>query len=171
MSNRKFLATKISPTVMIGNRIKLSTRNFKINGKPPRKSIDCKVRFKKYVTDDNSDALLEEDYLENQCEDITGLTSADLETPKYTILVKKGDSINAKRFLIESTNQKLGKIAIVAHKTATHKATFYNIKDLTICSILQEESNIFEHRSINKLRDMKARGEITKDGFIEIEAK
>ena len=54
MSTRKFLATKIYPTIMIGNRIKLSTRNFKINGKPPRKSIDCEVRFKKYVTDDSA---------------------------------------------------------------------------------------------------------------------
>lgn len=166
MNNRKFLATKIYPTIMIGNRIKLSTRNFKINGKPPRKSIDCEARFKKYVTDDNSDALLEEDYLGNQCEDITGLISADLLTPEYTVLLKKGDKINAKRFSIESTNQKLAKIAVVAHKTATHKATFYNIKDLTICSIFQEEANIFEHKSIDKLRDMKSKEIITKDGCI-----
>ena len=171
MSKRKFLATKISPTVMIGNRMELSTRNFNTTKKPPRKSVDCEARFKRYVTDDNSDASLEEDYLGNQCEDITGLTSADISSPEYTILLKKGDKINAKRFSIESTNQKLAKIAKVTQKTGTHKASFFHIKDLTICSILQEEANIFEHRSIDKLKDMKARGEITKDGFIEIESK
>lgn len=171
MTLRKIPATKICPTIMIGDDINLSTRNFKINGRPPRKSVDCKVRFKKYVTDDNSDALLEKDYTGNKCEDITGLAYTDFSLPKYTIFLKKGDSINAKRFSIESTNQKLVKIASVAHKTATHKATFYKIKDLTICSILQEEANIFENNSIDKLREMKSQEIITQDGYIEIELK
>ncbi len=169
MSNRKFPATKIYPTIMIGKDIRLSTRNFKTRGKPPKKSIDCSKRFKKYVTDDNTDAALMKDYNENKCEDITGLKYDDFTFPQYTILLKEGDKINAKRILIESSNQKLSKDASVSSKTGTHKANFYNIKDLTICSIMYEELNIFKNQNIDRLREMKQEELITPDGYLVIE--
>jgi hypothetical protein len=169
MSTRRYLATKISPTILIGEDIEFSTRNFKTSKKPPSKSIDCNDRFKKYVTDDNTDALLNETYTGSKCTDIIGINYDDLTLPEYTILLKKGDKINAKRIHVESINHNLEKEAKVINKTGTHKATSYNIKELTICSIKQEELNIFNNKNFDRLKALKLSGNITNDGYIEID--
>lgn len=169
MPVRKIPATKIFPAIMIGKKITFSTRNFKPNGKPPIKSIDCNLRFKKYVTDDNTDALLTEDYNGNICEDLIGIKQADLALPDFTILIKKDDKLNAKRITVQSTNHKLSKEASLKNKSGKHKATYYNITDLTICSILQEEKNIFNSKHFDKIRKLKMDEIITDDGYLLIE--
>lgn len=169
MSSRKIPAIKLSPTVMVGEKITFSTRNFKENGKPPSKSINCNVKFKKYVTDDNTDAILTEDYTGNICEDILGITQADLKLPHFTILLKKDDKLNSLRMTVQSTNHKLSKEASLKNKSGRHKATYYNITDLTICSILQEERNIFNNKHFDKLSKLKADELITDDGYLIIE--
>ena len=169
MPTRKILATKILPTVMIGEKIAFSTRNFKDNRKPPYQSIDCGVRFKKYVTDDTTDAMLMEDYNGNICEDIIEIKREDLSLPDFTLLIKKGNTLNAYRINVLSTNCKLSKEASLYNKSGRHKATSYNITDFTICSILQEEKNIFNSKNIDKLRELKFNEQITNDGYLIIE--
>ena len=169
MPKRQFPATKIIPTIMIGDDIDFSTRNFKNRGKPPFRSKDCKKLFKKYVTDDTTDAILRKDYLDNKCQDITGIDYDTLKNPEYTILVKQNDSMNAKRLEVVSSHLSLNNLEDLHNKSGRHKATSYNIKDLTICSIKEEEGNIFHSKFIDQLRILKASENITAEGYLIIE--
>ncbi len=156
MKQDKILATKIKPTLIIGEKIKISTRNIKSNKKPPKKSEDCKNIFKEYITDDTTDAILLEDYTKILCKDILESCflpeNIDDNMYKHIILQNSNDSINAKRILIYSTNKKLIKLEKVINKSHTHKASEYNIKHLTICGIEQEEDRIFKSNIIDDLR-------------------
>lgn len=174
MKQKQIAATKIKPTLIIGEDIKISTRNIKSNKKPLKQSEDCSCTFKEFVTHDTTDVYLYEDYTNPVCCDIidnefldNNLCAKKKYFP-YIILKDKNAHINAKRVLVYSTNKKLLRSEKVVNKSATHKATEYKIKTLTICGILQEEKRIFESDIIDKLR--KAKMTITPDnGFYNID--
>lgn len=174
MKQSKIAATKIKPTVIIGEDIKISTRNIKSNKKPPKKSEDCGVRFKEFVTDDTTDVLLNESYTKDICEDMIDTDFLDSNNYNednfpYILLTNKNDTINAKRVLIYSSNLKLMKKEKLKNKSHRHKATEYNLKELTICGILQEEENIFQSNIIDKLRKAKQSMKPDEDGFYNID--
>jgi len=159
MQQNQIAATKIKPTLIIGNNILISTRNIKSNKKPPKKSEDCQTIFKEFITHDTTDAILLKDYRDSICMDIIENEFLDEAFDdillKYIILQDKNNSINAKRILIYSSNTKLLKLEKVVNKSHTHKATEYHVKHLTICGIEQEEDRIFQSTIIEKLRKFK----------------
>ena len=174
MKQKQIAATKIRPTLIIGEDIKISTRNIKSNKKPLKRSEDCSCTFKEFVTYDTTDVYLYEDYCKTICCDIIDnefldntLCSEKKDLP-YIILKEKDSHINAKRILVFSTNAKLLKSEKIVHKSATHKATEYKIKTLTICGILQEEKRIFESDIIDKLREAKVTI-VPSNGFYDID--
>lgn len=168
-ATRKILSTKIKPTIIIGDDLTISTRNIKSNKKPPKRSEDCEDSFKEFSTYDTSDAILNEKYTGNICNDLINeeLLEADIDDVidfSYVILKDKNDSINAKRLQIFSTNKKLLKTEKLIKKSGAHKATVYTPSSLTICSIFQEENSILSLNFIDELRKLKVK-EDPKDGY------
>jgi len=175
MATRKILAIKLAPTVVIGNHIFISTRNFKIKGKPPYKIDDCPKSFKEFITDDTTDVTTLCSFKDDICGDlleehILGCDKNSLPDESSVILVNENDSINAKRVRILTTDLNLHKKFKVVNKSAKHKAIEYVAKDFTSCGIFQEEENIFKAKYFDQAKYLK-KTEIPKNGFFEIELK
>lgn len=176
MSRDKILASKVCPSLLIGDKLTISTRNIKTNKKPPKKSNHCNCVFKEFITDDTTDITLAEDYNGLICEDIifnkflitNDLFSNDVEL-KHIIKNKNNDKLNGKRVLIFSTNHKLLSLEEIINKSGRHKATEYKVTDLTLCNLLQEETNIFNSENINIFRKERLSQIPDKDGYIKLE--
>ena len=174
MKQKKISATKIKPSLIIGEDIKLSTRNIKSNKKPLKRSEDCEESFKEFITHDTTDVYLNKDYTDAICHDIISsdfLDNIDVDEKLLPFIILKSENshINAKRVLIYSTNKKLLKLEKLINKSGRHEATEYDVKSLSICGIYQEEDNIFKSNIIDKLRIAKTTIE-PDNGFYKIDA-
>ena len=174
MKQKKISATKIKPSLIIGEDIKISTRNIKSNKKPLKKSEDCDQLFKEFITHDTTDIYLNEDYAGVICNDIISsdfLDNKDIDEKLLPFIILKSENshINAKRVLIYSTNEKLLKLEKLINKSGRHEATEYDVKSLSICGIYQEEDNIFNSNIIDNLRIAKTTIE-PSDGYYTIDA-
>ncbi len=176
MSQTQILASKICPSLLIGDELIISTRNIKTNKKPPKKSASCNCIFKEFVTHDTTDVTLTKDYNGSICEDIISneflLENESFSNGvelKHIIKNKNKDCLNGKRVLIFSTNHKLLTLEDLINKSARHKATEYKLKELTLCNLIQEELNIFNSVNIDSFRKGKLSQVPNDNGYITIE--
>lgn len=175
MSQSKILATKISPSLLIGEKVKISTRGLKPKKTPPKKSEDCETKFWEYVAEDNTDVTLLKDYTDgNFCEDLISnsmLSTQILEqniTLENIVLIKAEDTLKGTKFLIYSEEKRLKNSEKVINKTATHKAAEYQANNLTLCYLEREDSNIFRSNLIDKYRAARLTQVPDENGHIEI---
>lgn len=177
MSQTRILASKICPSLLIGEKVLISTRNIKTNKKPPKKSTSCNCVFKEFITDNTTDVTLHEDYNGNICEEIIKneflIEDSIFAKGKLRQLIKnkKNDTLNGNRFLIFSANSKLLDLGVVVNKSGRHKASEYNLKDLTLCNLIEEDVSIFKSANIDKFRKEKLIQLPDKEGYITIEDK
>jgi predicted phage tail protein len=120
---------------------------------------------------------LHEDYNGNICEDIIKnefIIDNSIFTKGNLIQLiknKKNDTLNGNRFLIFSTNSKLLDLEVVVNKSGRHKASEYNVRDLTLCNLIEEDVSIFKSANIDKFRKEKLIQLPDKEGYITIENK
>ncbi len=175
MLQNKILAIKISPSFLIGEKLEISSRDLKPKKTPPKKSEDCDTRFYEYVAEDNTDIKLLEDYLEdNFCEDLISNSMFTLENLNQGInleditVTKIGNVLKGTKFLIYSKDNKIKSKEKVINKSGRHKAEKYIVKDLTICYLEKEDSNIFKSSNIDLYRTARLTQKQNKDGYLEI---
>lgn len=175
MSQDKVLAAKISPSILIGRKVEISSRDFKPKKSPPKKSEDCQTKFWEYTAKDNTDITLLKDYLDtNYCEDIVSsdmLETEDLKndvTLNDIVLSREKDTLKGTSFLIYAVENNLKNKEKLINKTGRHKATKYVANDLTICYLELEDSNIFRSGLIDKYRAAKLTQKPNENGYLKI---
>lgn len=83
-------------------------------------------------------------------------------------VTKIGNVLKGTKFLIYSKDNKIKSKEKVINKSGRHKAEKYIVKDLTICYLEKEDSNIFKSSNIDLYRTARLTQKQNKDGYLEI---
>lgn len=162
-SLRNYVAEVIRPSVVIGEKVKIQTRNFRKQS--PRRYENCDKPFYVIHTYDNTKVEVVEE-ADEHC-----IYNKNNKKPYY-IRVEKDASISGKKFIIESTDRNisiLDKYTIVK-LSATHKAQVQTSKSYTRCTLDRERDEIISSEMYQQLVDFKQE-QLQASGILNLETK